>query len=198
MSYLGIILGSIFATNALLAYGLGSIPEGERRGSASLASALALAAVNVLASSLLWIIRNLALAPLGLGALDIFFFAIIAVPLLKFLARLAQQGALRQDGLLFKVGERSDDLVVGSLAYGLALLSARSGYSLPEAAVGSLASGLGYWLSLFLLEAVRERLELSDLPAPFKGAPAMLLSAGLMALAFMGIDAAFVKGLVGA
>lgn len=198
MSYLGIILTSVFASNALLAYGFGSMPERERKNAASFASALSLACVNVVASSLLWLIHSLVLAPLGLASLDILFFALIAVPLIKFVARVAQQGALKQDSLLFQLGERSDDLAVGSLVYGIALLSARSGYTLLEAAVASVAAGLGYWLSLFLLGAVRERLELSDVPAPFRGAPAILLSAGLMALAFMGIDAAFVKNLVGA
>lgn len=198
MSYLGIILTSIFASNALLTYGFGSIPERERKGSTSLVSALALACVNVVASALLWLIHSLVLAPLELASLDILFFALIAVPLIKFIARLAQQGSIKRDSLLFKLGERSDDLVVGSLVYGIALLSARSGYSLPEAAAAATASGLGYWLSQFLLEAVRERLELSDLPTPFRGAPAMLLSAGLMALAFMGVDAALIKNLVGA
>jgi Na+-translocating ferredoxin:NAD+ oxidoreductase subunit A len=198
VSYLGIILSSVFASNALLAYGFGSIPERERKGAVTLASALALAAANALASVLLWLIRSLVLQPLGLASLDVLFFALIAVPLVKFLARMAQQGAIRQESLLFRVGERGDDIVVGSLVYGIALLSSRGGYSLGEAAAASVTSGLGYWLALFLLESVRERLELTDLPAPFRGAPAMLISAGLMALAFMGIDSAFVKGLVGA
>jgi electron transport complex protein RnfA len=198
VSYLGIVLTSIFASNALLTYGFGSIPEFERRSSASFASALALACVNIVASALLWLIHSLVLAPLGLASLDILFFALIAVPLIKFIARVAQQGSIKQGSLLFKLGERSDDIAVGSLVYGIALLSARSGYSFPEALAASAAAGLGYWLSQFLLEAVRERLELSDLPAPFRGAPAMLLSAGLMALAFMGVDAVLVKNLVGA
>lgn len=198
MSYLGIVLTSIFASNALLIYGFGSIPERERKGSTSLASALALACVNVIASAILWLIHSLVLAPLRLASLDILFFALIAVPIIKFIARVAQQSSIKQDSILFKLGERSDDLAVGSLVYGIALLSARSGYGLLEAVAASAAAGLGYWLSQFLLEAVRERLELSDLPTSFRGAPAMLLSAGLMALAFMGLDAALIKNLVGA
>jgi len=96
-----------------------------------------------------------------------------------------------------RVGARADDLVVGSLVFGVAFLSSRSGYSFSEALVASSASGLGYWLAEFLLESLRERLDLSDLPYPFKGALAMLISAGLMAMAFMGIDAVFIKNLAG-
>jgi Na+-translocating ferredoxin:NAD+ oxidoreductase subunit A len=193
MSYIGIIVTSLFASNALLTYGLGSIPERGRDDGASSASALALICVNAIASTLLWAIRELALLPLRLGSLDMLFFVIAAVPLLRFVARAA---AASGTPLLAKIGARSDDLVVGNLVFGVALIAARGAYTLPEAAAASAASGLGYWLAQSLLASVRERLELSDLPAPFKGAPAMLISAGLMSLAFMSVDAAFVKNLV--
>jgi Na+-translocating ferredoxin:NAD+ oxidoreductase subunit A len=150
--------------------------------------------VNALASAFLWCVHSLVLAPLGLSSLDILFFILLAVPLLRFIARAASAAG---KGLLARAGSRSDDLVVGSLVFGVAFLSSRSGFTLPEALAASGASGLGYWLAEFLLESLRERLELSDLPYPFKGAPAMLVSAGLMAMAFMGIDAAFVKNLAG-
>jgi len=194
MSYIGIIVTSAFAANALLTYGLGAVPDGEKGDSGSLVSALALALVDCIAAGLLWVIHRLFLAPLGLESLDIFFFAVLAVPILKFIARIAYSS---RAAVLSRMGSRAEDLIVGSLVFGVALLSSKGGYSFPEALVAGASSGLGYWLAEFLLEALRERLELSDLPQAFKGAPAMLISAGLMALAFMGIDSAFVKGLAG-
>jgi electron transport complex protein RnfA len=194
MSYIGIIVTSAFASNALLTYGLGSAPDEKREGEGGGASALALAAVNILASAFMWAIRSLFLGPLGLASLDILFFALLAVPLLKFLARAAIRSG---GGLLSRACAKADDLLIGTLVFGVALVSSRSGYSLPEALAASAASGLGYWLAQFLLETLRERLELSDVPRTFKGAPAMLISAGLMALALMGVDAAFVKGMAG-
>jgi Na+-translocating ferredoxin:NAD+ oxidoreductase subunit A len=194
VSYIGIVLTSAFVSNALLTYGLGSIPGSRRDDASSIASAIALVVVNALASALLWAIHGLVLAPLGLASMDILFFALIAVPLLKFVARAASGSESR---FLAGVGERAEDLIVGSLVFGIAFLSSRSDYSLDAAVVASAASGLGYWLVEFLLESLRERLELSDVPFPFKGAPAMLISAGLMALAFMGMDAAFIKSLAG-
>jgi Na+-translocating ferredoxin:NAD+ oxidoreductase subunit A len=194
VSYLGIVVTSLFASNALLTYGLGSIPGQKREGLGSFASALALACVNALASASLWCIHSLVLAPLGLASLDILFFVLIAVPLLKFVARAA---SVSGKSLLSRLGARSDDLVVGSLVFGVALLASRSGYGLFEALAASSASGLGYWLAEVLLESLREHLELSDLPYPFKGSPAMLISAGLMALAFMGVDSVFIKNLAG-
>jgi Predicted NADH:ubiquinone oxidoreductase, subunit RnfA len=196
VSYLGLIVTSTFASNALLAYGLGSLPGTKREslGRGAFTSAFALATLNAVASCLLWCLHAFVLSPLGFPSLDILFFVLIAVPLIKCVSRAA---ASSREGPLSAFGAQIDDLLVGSLVFGVALISSRSGYSLPEALVASACSGLGYWLAQTLLEAVRLRLELSDLPAPFKGSPAMLLSAGLMALAFMGIDAAFVQGLAG-
>jgi Na+-translocating ferredoxin:NAD+ oxidoreductase subunit A len=194
MSYIGIIVSSVFASNALLAYGLGSVPGQSREAPGQTASALALALVNLLASALLWALHSLVLFPLRLQNLDMLFFALIALPIIKFLAKAA---ALSGQGLLAGLGAKANEMAVGSLVFGVALISANSGYSFPEALAASAASGLGYWLATVLLESIRERLELSDLPRPFKGAPAMLISAGLMALALMGVDSAFVKGMSG-
>lgn len=194
MSYVGIVVTSVFASNALLTYGLGALPGRSHARASSLPSAIALTVVNAFASFFLWLVHSLILYPLGLSSLDILFFTLFAVPLLKFIARAAR---VPGDGLLSRIGAQADDLIVGSLVFGVALLSARSGYRLPEALTASAASGLGYWLVSLLLESIRERLELSDLPGPFKGAPAMLISTGLMAMAFMGVDSVFVKGLTG-
>jgi electron transport complex protein RnfA len=194
VSYIGVVVTSVFVSNALLTYGLGSVPGRGRERPGSLASALALTCVNALASFFLWAVHTLVLYPLGLGALDILFFTLLAVPLLKFLSRAA---SVPGGGLLSRVGAQADDLIVGSLVFGVALIASRGGYTLPEGLVASSAAGLGYWLVSSLLESIRERLELSDVPGPFKGAPAMLISTGLMALAFSGVDAAFVKGLTG-
>jgi Na+-translocating ferredoxin:NAD+ oxidoreductase subunit A len=143
---------------------------------------------------LLWCIRVLALAPLGLESLDLFVFVLLAVPLIKAIARTAAASGL---GMLSRVGSTSDNLVVSCLVFGIALIASRSGFSLPEALIAGACSGLGYWLASALLEALRERLELSALPAALRGTPSMLVSAGLMAMAFMGIDEIFVKNLVG-
>lgn len=194
MSYIGIAITSVFVSNALLTYGFGAIPSRSGEDSGSLSSAIALALVNMIGAAFAWAMRALVLVPLGMGELDILFFAIAAVPLLKFAARASSGSNLK---FLSTASRRAEDLIVGSLVFGIALLSSRGAYSLPEAIVAGAASGLGYWLAEFLLGALRERLELADIPRPFRGEPAMLISTGLMALAFMGIDAAFVKGLVG-
>jgi len=116
------------------------------------------------------------------------------VPLLKALSRSAAGS-----GAAFpaKAASIADELVISSLVFGVALLASRGGFSLPEALASGASSGLGYWLAWTLLGALRERLELNGLPGGMKGPPALLVSAGLMAMAFMGIDAVLVANLVG-
>ncbi len=183
---------SVFAANALLVYGFELCP-GFRGGlRANGATALAIVAIDCLAAGLLWCIRVLALAPFGLERLDLFVYALVAVPLLKVLSRAIAPGA----GFLSRVGATADGIVVSCLVFGVALVASRSSFGPVEALLAGAASGLGYWLAAALLEALRERLELSDLPAAMRGSPALLVSAGLMSMAFMGIDSILVKNLV--
>jgi electron transport complex protein RnfA len=194
MSYLSIILTSVFSANALLVYGLGACPAFRREGKNPFVSIVSLAVVNLFASGLFWVLRVLVLAPLHLEALEAIAFAVIVAPLIKYLARAL---VASQSPFLSRAGTAIDESALSCLVFGLALLISRRGYSLPEALLASLASAFGYWAAIVLLDAIRERLELSNLPESFRGKPALLLSAGLMAMAFMGLDTVFVKTIAG-
>lgn len=195
MSWLGIALTSAFASNALLSYGFGTCSQGRRAERSSLVALVALSSANLVASALVWSLRTLVLGPLGLGALEAMLYALVAAPLVKYLARAAAGKEERPGRLRF--ASLADEAAVSCLVFGIALVSSRSGYGLGEALLATAFSTIGYWAALVLLEAIRERLELSDLPPSFAGPPALLVSAGLMAMAFMGIDAAFVSRLAG-
>jgi len=187
-------VSSVFASNALLSYGFELSAGFRRDGACGLPGALALTLVNCLAAGLLWCFRLLVLSPFGIERLDLLVYVLLALPLLKVVSRVAAGAG---DGFLARIGESADELVLSSLVFGIALVASRGGFGLPEALLAGAASGLGYWLAVVALDALRERLELSDLPAALKGPPSMLISAGLMAMAFMGVDAIFVKNLAG-
>jgi electron transport complex protein RnfA len=193
MSYIGIVLSAVFATNAMLVYGFGRLPGSRNEGEGWFPSMVALVLINALSSLLFWVLRNLVLVPLGIGSMDLFIFVLIAIPAMKSLTRLSSSGK----GLFSQIAFRADELVVGTLSFGIALIASRSGYRMLEALAASAASGLGYWLASVVLEGIRQRLELSPVPVAFRGAPAMIVSAGLIAMAFMGIDAILIKNLAG-
>jgi electron transport complex protein RnfA len=69
---------------------------------------------------------------------------------------------------------------------GLALLLSMRHYSFIQSIVFGLGAGAGFTLALLIMAGIREELELTDVPQPFRGAPITLITAGLLALAFMG------------
>ena len=121
------------------------------------------------------------LVPLQLQALRLFVFLPLSVlliaPLLKLLAR----------GLPNLPFEGLWPLLLGNAGVlGLALINAQSDQGLLHAAAMSLGAGLGFWLVLSLFSDLRQRTLDNDVPLPFRGLPIDLISAGLIAVAFLG------------
>jgi electron transport complex protein RnfA len=71
---------------------------------------------------------------------------------------------------------------------GVALLVVQRDYSLVEGLIFSVSSAIGFTLAISIFAGIRERLETADIPKAFKGAPISLVTAGLLALAFMGFS----------
>ena len=71
---------------------------------------------------------------------------------------------------------------------GVALLNVQSDYNFIQSVVYGITGGLGFLLAIFLFAAVREQLEFAETPKAFDGFPIALITAGLMALAFMGFS----------
>jgi electron transport complex protein RnfA len=193
LSYIGIAVNAVFVANAFLTYGLGIPPRILRDGRGSIHAAMALAVVNSLGSAMLWGLRTLVLEPFRLESIDLLLFAVIVVPCMKAFFKTVPPG----ENFLSRAAALADDSIVSSLVFGIALTASRSGFTLLEALAASAASGIGYWAANALLESIRERLELCDVPRAFRGSPSMLVSAGLVAMAFMGIDSILAKNLAG-
>ena len=71
---------------------------------------------------------------------------------------------------------------------GIALTNVTKNYSLLEGTVNGFATAVGFTIAIVILAGVRERMQYNDIPKPFKGMPIVLLSAGLMAIAFCGFS----------
>lgn len=69
---------------------------------------------------------------------------------------------------------------------GLALLNIQEGLNLVQTIFHSIGAAVGFSLAIVLFAGIRERLEIADVPEPFKGFPIALITAGLMSIAFMG------------
>jgi electron transport complex protein RnfA len=78
----------------------------------------------------------------------------------------------------------------------VALIATRGGFGPFESLVVGIAAGAGFFIALTLLSAIRERLEVEKVPESLRGLPLHLISAGLLAYAFMAFDRAFLARLL--
>ncbi|AZD17674.1 Rnf-Nqr domain containing protein [Pseudomonas chlororaphis] len=123
------------------------------------------------------------LVPLGLTSLQLFVFlplgVLLIAPLLKLLSRMLP--GLPFDGLW--------PLLLGNAGVlGALLLAVQANRGLGHSLALGLGAGLGFWLVLSLFSDLRQRIFNNDVPLPFRGLPIDLISAGLMAVAFLGFN----------
>ena len=71
---------------------------------------------------------------------------------------------------------------------GVALTNVQNEYNFVQSVVAGFGTAVGYTIAIVLLAGIRERIDESDIPAPFRGAPVVLLCAALMSIAFMGFS----------
>lgn len=145
------------------------------------AVALVMAVSSVAASAL----YRFALVPLRLEYLyTVLAFGVVAGALFLVLNALKRKNPLN----LEQPAALHGLIAVSSAALGAALIGAGAEYDFLYGALGGVFGGLGFWLAVVLMAGVRERVALSDVPESLKGLPISLISAGLIALAFLGFS----------
>jgi Na+-translocating ferredoxin:NAD+ oxidoreductase subunit A len=186
MSELGLLLlGGALVNNFVLAKFLGLCPfvGVSRRLDLAYGMALATGFVLTLSAATTWMVQHWLLAPLGLDHLRTLTFILVIAAVVQFTESVMR----RQAPLLYRVLGIFLPLITTNCAVlGVALLNVQAAHGLLEAITLGLGAALGFGLVLILFAAMRERLDASDVPAPFRGVPIALVTAGLMALAFMG------------
>ncbi|MEI6389438.1 MAG: hypothetical protein WCQ50_22760 [Spirochaetota bacterium] len=131
---------------------------------------------------------------MSLKGFEILALALVVIPAMRYLSSfLAQKVGSAGEGLF----ERVDEVSLGCLVFGIALIVTRQGFGLGEVILASLASVAGYSAATGLLGAIKARLELSDIPVSLKGGPGILISAALICMAFSVIDMDFIARMVG-
>jgi electron transport complex protein RnfA len=178
-------LGASLVNNFVLTNFLGLCPfiGVSRRFEAAAGMALATLFVLTLASGLGFALWQWVLVPLGLEYLRTLVFILLiagVVQLTELLVRATSPLLHQLLGIFLPL------ITTNCAVLGVALLNVERQHGLLESLVFGASAGAGFGLALLLFTALRERLETADVPAAFRGAPIALLSAGLMALAFMG------------
>lgn len=186
MTELGLLLiGTVLVNNFVLVKFLGLCPfmGVSRKLDSAYGMALATGFVLTLSAGLSYLVQRWLLAPLGLDHLRTLTFILVIAVVVQF-----TEGVMRKQApLLYRVLGIFLPLITTNCAVlGVALLNVQAMHSLFEAIVYGFGAALGFGLVLILFAAMRERIDASDVPTSFRGAPIALITAGLMALAFMG------------
>jgi electron transport complex protein RnfA len=182
-----LLLGAILVNNVVLTQYLGLCPFMGVGG--KLETAIGMSALTTfvltLSSILNYFVYRYLLLPFDLAFLRIIAFIVVIAAMVNFTELVMHKTA----PLLHKVLGIFLPLVTTNCAIlGVALLNAERANSLIESAFFGFGAALGFALVLVLFAAMRERLAVADVPGPFQGSAISLVTAGLMALAFMGFS----------
>src|SRR4030043_708617 len=142
-------------------------------------------AVMMISAALSWLIFNYVMVPLDITFLKIIvFIGVVAgfVPAYDTIMRKVSPG------LFYKLGIYLALISTNCIILAVPLINAGEHYSFIENLAFAFGSGLGFSLALVIMASIRERLELADVPAPFKGLPIAFVTTGLIALAFAGFS----------
>jgi electron transport complex protein RnfA len=182
-----LFIGAILINNFVLHYFLGICPflGVSKKIDAALSMGLAVTFVMSLTAVVSWAINHLILIPYGLDYLQIVSFILVIASLVQLVEMFIRKTS---PPLYQAMGIYLPLITTNCAIMGLALLTALKNYDFVEAVVFGVGSGLGFTLAIVLMAAIREQLEVADVPKPLQGAAIALIIAGIMALAFFGFS----------
>lgn len=186
-SFLMIVVTAALINNVVLSQFLGLCSflgvSKQIKTSASLGGAVIF--VITIASGVANLIYDFVLDPLGLTYLQTIVFILVIAALVQVVEMFLKKAA---PGLYKALGIYLPLITTNCAVLGVALTNVTNGYTLLQSVLAGLGTAVGYTIAIVLLAGIRERIEESELPAPFRGAPIVLLSAALMAIAFYGFS----------
>ena len=185
-SLLAIALGAILANNFIFAQFLGICPflGVSKKIDTAVGMGAAVTFVMGLASLFCFWVNKL-LVNLDLAFMQTVAFILVIASLVQFVEMFLKKFI---PTLYTALGVYLPLITTNCAVLGVALLNVQNDYNLIESVVYGITGGLGFLVAIFLFAAVREQTEFSETPKSFEGFPIALVTAGLIALAFMGFS----------
>lgn len=185
MDIFQLFISAIFVNNIVLAQYLGNCPYlgcSKEKGVA-LGMGGAVIFVIIVATACTWLMQRYVLEPFGLGYLQTIVFIVVIASLVQFVEMFLKKMV---PPLYAALGIFLPLITTNCAVMGVALLNMTEGYNLIESVVNGVAGALGFTLAIVLFAGIRERLAVSDMPKWMDGFPGALITAGLMAVSFLG------------
>ena len=186
-SLLGILLSAILTENFILVkfYGICPFMGVSKKTDTALGMGMAVTFVMGIASAATWAVYTLLLVPLDLAYMQTVAFILVIAAVVQVVEMFLKKSV---PALYQALGIYLPLITTNCAVLGVALVNAQKGYDFLQSVVYGVCGGLGFTLAIVLFASIRERVDKSDCPACFKGFPLALISAGLLALAFMGFS----------
>ena len=184
---LAITLGAVLANNFIFSQFLGICPflGVSKKVDTAVGMGIAVTFVMGLASAITWLVNTFILIPFDLGYMQTVAFILVIASLVQFIEMFLQKS---MPSLYTALGVYLPLITTNCAVLGVALLNIQNNYNFISSVVYGITGGLGFLLAIVLFASIRERLVFADYPKSFDGFPIALVTAGLMALAFMGFS----------
>lgn len=182
-----IIIVAIFVNNVVLAQFLGICPflGVSKKVDTASGMGMAVTAVLVVATIVTYLIQVYVLNTFGLEYLQTIAFILVIAALVQMIEMILKK---TMPALYQALGVFLPLITTNCCILGVAILVIQKDYDLLEGIIYALSTGIGFLLAMVLFAGLREQLDLVDVPKPFRGVPIALVTASLLAMAFMGFS----------
>lgn len=141
--------------------------------------------VMAISSIVVYLIQYYVLVPLGIGYMQTIVFILVIAALVQMVEIILKK---MSPALYQALGIFLPLITTNCAVLGVAILLVQREFNLLESVVFAVSNAIGFTLALVLFAGLRERLELADVPKAMKGVPIAILTAGILAMAFMGFS----------
>ena len=184
---LGILLSAILTENFILVkfYVICPFMGVSKKMVTALGMGMAVTFVMALASAAAWAVNTFLLVPFDLQYMQTVAFILVIASLVQVVEMFLKRFV---PALYKALGVFLPLITTNCAVLGVVLVNVQKGYDFLLSVVNGACGGLGFTLAIVLFSSIRERVDKTDCPDVFKGVPITLISAGLLALAFMGFS----------
>jgi len=182
-----ILISSSLVSNVVLSQFLGLCPFLGVSKKVETAAGMggAIIFVITIASAIAGAIYQFILVPLDITYLQTIVFILVIAALVQFVEMVLKKFMV---GLYEALGVYLPLITTNCAVLGVALTNVQKGYGIVTGIVNGFATAVGFTISIVILAGIREKIEYNNVPRPFKGMPIVLITAGLMAIAFCGFS----------
>ena len=182
-----IAIGAALVNNVVLSQFLGLCPFLGVSKKIKTAAGMGGAVIGVItiSSAICNLIYDFILTPLNLTYLNTIVFILVIASLVQFVEMLLKKTS---PALYEALGVYLPLITTNCAMLGIALTNVQNSYNFIESVVAGLGTALGFTIAIVIMAGIRERIEYNDVPESFKEMPIVLLTAGLMSIAFFGFS----------